>query len=87
MLANLIDKYTLFMTLQGFIAGILCAYIMTKAEYPNRFNWWLNELESLGVSMNTKDACNNIKEASELTEEVKQIFYEEYQRTYSENNG
>ena len=44
-------------------------------------------MESLGISMNTKDACNNIKEASELTEEVKQIFYEEYQRTYNENNG
>jgi hypothetical protein len=60
---------------------------MVKAEYPDRFSWWLNELESLGISMNTKDACNNIKVASELTEEVKQIFYEEYQRTYNENNG
>ncbi|HEX5977560.1 MAG TPA: hypothetical protein VFY68_09795 [Nitrososphaeraceae archaeon] len=60
---------------------------LAKAEYPDRFSWWLNELESLGISMNTKDACNNIKEASELTEEVKQIFYEEYQRTYDENNG
>jgi hypothetical protein len=47
---------------------------MVKAEYPDRFSWWLNELQSLGISMNTKDACNNIKEASELTEEVKQIF-------------
>lgn len=60
---------------------------MVKAEYPDRFSWWLNELESLGISMNTKNACNNIKAASELTEEVKQIFYEEYQRTYNENNG
>ena len=60
---------------------------LAKAEYPDRFSWWLNELESLGISMNTKDAWNNIKEASELTEEVKQIFYEEYQRTYDENNG
>ena len=60
---------------------------MAKAEYPDRFGWWLNELESLAIKMNTKDACNNIKEASELTEEVKQIFYEEYQRTYNENNG
>ena len=60
---------------------------MVKAEYPDRFSWWLNELESLGISMNTKDACNNTKEASELTEEAKQIFYEEYQRTYNENNG
>jgi hypothetical protein len=59
---------------------------MAKAEYPDRFSWWLNELESLGVSTNTKDTCNNIKEASELTEGVKQIFYEEYQRTYNENN-
>jgi hypothetical protein len=43
---------------------------MVKAEYPDRFSWWLNELESLGISMNTKDACNNIKVASELTEEL-----------------
>ena len=47
---------------------------LAKAEHPDRFSWWLNELESLGISMNTKDACNNIKGASELTEEIKQIF-------------
>jgi hypothetical protein len=86
MLVILIDKKYLCIRLQGFIAGNLCIY-MAKAEYPDRFSWWLNELESLGISMNTKDACNNIKEASELTEEVKQIFYEGYQRTYNENNG
>ena len=78
----------MYQTLQGFIAGNLCIHTyLAKAEYPDRFSWWLNELESLGISMNTKDAWNNIKEASELTEEVKQIFYEEYQRTYDENNG
>jgi hypothetical protein len=60
---------------------------MAKAEYPDRFSWWLNELESLGISTNAKDTCNNIKEASELTEEVKRIFYEAYQRTYNENYG
>jgi hypothetical protein len=47
---------------------------MAKAEYPDRFSWWLNELESLGISMNTKDACNNIKEASELTGRLSRYF-------------
>jgi len=22
---------------------------LAKAEYPDRFSWWLNELESLGI--------------------------------------
>ena len=34
--------------------------------------------------MRSKDACNNIKEPSKLTEEIKQIFYEEYQKTLNE---
>jgi hypothetical protein len=57
---------------------------MASAEHPDRYSWWLNELESLGIRTHSKDACNNLKEASELTEEIKQIFYEEYQRAFIE---
>jgi hypothetical protein len=57
---------------------------VARAEQPDRYSWWLNELESLGIRTHSKDACNNIKEASKLTEEIKQIFYEEYQIAFNE---
>ena len=57
---------------------------MARAEHPDRYSWWLNELESLGIRTRSKDACNNIKEANKLTEEIKQISYEEYQKAFNE---
>jgi hypothetical protein len=59
---------------------------MTKAEYPEKYNWWLNELDSLGINTLQKNGLNNQKEASDLPEAVKQTFYEEYLQAYSENN-
>jgi hypothetical protein len=56
---------------------------MAVAEHPERQGWWLYELESLGV--NTKhEEFNNLLEASSLTENLKQLFYEEYQRAFNE---
>jgi hypothetical protein len=49
---------------------------MAKIEHPERYSWWLNELESLGVDTLKKDGLNNHKEASDLTEAVKQTLYE-----------
>jgi hypothetical protein len=51
---------------------------------PEKCSWWLNELGSLGINTQKKYACNNLKEASELTEDIKQIFYEEYQKAFNE---
>ena len=45
---------------------------MAGAEHPEKYNWWLNELESLGVNTLEKNGLNNHKEASDLTEVVKQ---------------
>jgi hypothetical protein len=56
---------------------------MAKAEHPEKYNWWLNELDSLGISTLQK---NNQKEASDLTDVVKQTLYEEYLQAYSESN-
>jgi hypothetical protein len=47
---------------------------MAKIEYPERYSWWLNELESLGIDILKKDGLNNHKEASNLTEAVKQTL-------------
>ena len=54
-----------------------------KKECPEKYDWWLNELESLGVSVKVLNDLNNIQEVSELTENLKQTFYQEYKTTYS----
>jgi hypothetical protein len=46
----------------------------------------LNELKSLGVNTLDKKGLNNHKEASDLTEAVKQTLYEDYLQAYSESN-
>jgi hypothetical protein len=59
---------------------------MSEKEHPERFSWWLNELDSLGVNTLKKNGLNNHKEASDLTEAVKQTLYEDYLQAYSESN-
>jgi hypothetical protein len=57
-----------------------------RTEHPERYAWWLNELESLGIdTKKDKNALNDRKEASDLTEDIKQILYEEYKAAYDEN--
>ena len=55
-----------------------------RKEYPERYDWWLSESESLGVSAKVLNDLNNIQEVSDLTENLKQSFYEEYKTTYNE---
>ena len=57
---------------------------MVIAEHPERYSWWLNELESLGVSARHKEDLHDLPEASALTENLKQLFHEKYQRAFSE---
>jgi hypothetical protein len=57
---------------------------MAKREHPERYGWWLNELDSLGISTLQKNGINNRREASDLTGAVKQTLYEEYLGAYNE---
>ena len=59
---------------------------MAGEEHPERYIWWLNELESLGVNTLEKNGRNNHKGASDLTEAVKQQLYEDYLQAYSKSN-
>ena len=59
---------------------------MAKIEHHERYSWWLNELGSLGISTLDKNGLNTQKEASDLTEAVKQTLYEDYLQAYSESN-
>ena len=59
----------------------------TKDEYPERYNWWVNELESLGISTTKKKKVLNDKtEISNLTENIKQTLYQDYKTAYSYND-
>jgi flagellin-specific chaperone FliS len=51
---------------------------MTITEHPERHGWWLNELESLGVSPKVQNELNDIRETSNLAENLKQAFYQAY---------
>jgi hypothetical protein len=48
---------------------------MAKAEHPEKYSWWLNELDSLGISTLQKNGLDNQKEASDLAEAVKQRHF------------
>ena len=59
----------------------------TKQENPQEDNWWLNELESLGVSPKVRNELNDIQETSSLTENLKQIFYQASKDAYKNDNN
>ena len=44
---------------------------MAEAEHPEKYKWWLNELDSLGINTLQKNGLDNHKDASGLTEAVK----------------
>ena len=51
---------------------------MAGTEHPEKYGWWLNELDSPGINTQGKNGLNNRKEASDLTAAVKQTLYEDY---------
>jgi hypothetical protein len=57
---------------------------MARIEHPERYGWWLNELESLGVNTLQKNGINNRREASDSTDAVKQTLYEEFLAAFNE---
>jgi hypothetical protein len=58
----------------------------TKRENVQKNSWWINELDSLGISVKIRNELNNTQEMSSLAENLKQIFYQAYKDAYSDNN-
>jgi hypothetical protein len=50
----------------------------TRNEHPDRYGWWLNELESLGISTKRTNELNDLNEIRTLTENIKLNLYQEY---------
>jgi hypothetical protein len=57
---------------------------MATAENPGKLSWWLSELESLGINTRDESYLRDPKITSELTMEIKQMFYEEYKKAFSQ---
>ncbi|MGC2574599.1 MAG: hypothetical protein WA364_24060 [Candidatus Nitrosopolaris sp.] len=45
----------------------------TRREHPERYGWWINELNSLGVVANK---FNNLRETRSLVENMKHDLYQ-----------
>ena len=55
----------------------------TRSEYPDKYGWWLHELESLGISVKKTNELNDKEEVSNLTENIKQTLYQDYKTLYN----
>ena len=70
-----------------YITFCIPLHMATKDECPERYNWWVNELESLGISATKKKKVLNDKtEIRNLTENIKQTLYQDYKTAYSYND-
>jgi hypothetical protein len=47
---------------------------MAKTEHPDRYIWWLNELESLGVHTKHTERISDLARTSALTKNLKKVF-------------
>jgi hypothetical protein len=47
-------------------------------EHLERYGWWINELESLGLSIKKTNEFNDLKEMRSLTQIIKQTIYLDY---------
>jgi len=54
----------------------------TMREHPERYVWWINELESLGLSVKKINQFNDLDEIRDLAEIIKQDKYLDYMTDY-----
>jgi hypothetical protein len=54
----------------------------TQNEYPEKYGWWISELNSLGINSDAKnEESTDVQGLENLTDDVKQTFIRDY-RTY-----
>jgi hypothetical protein len=54
----------------------------TETEHPEKYEWWINELKSLGIELNDKDQPNDLNQLENLTDHVKQNLIQKYKSQY-----
>jgi hypothetical protein len=55
-------------------------FTATKHEHHERSGWWINELQSLGLSVSVKkiNEFNDLTEVRGLVENLKLAYYQDY---------
>jgi len=54
-------------------------------EYPERYGWWISELNSLGINTQGKNGgSTDVQGLENLTDDVKQNFIRDYKTYYGE---
>ena len=56
----------------------------TKKEHPQKYGWWIGELDSLGIKRIKRNDMNDRKEITDLTENIKQALFQEYKTVYAQ---
>jgi hypothetical protein len=51
------------------------AVLITLHECSEKYEWWLNELRSLGIEVHRRNEFNDIKEISSLAVNLKRYYY------------
>jgi hypothetical protein len=55
-----------------------------KKDYPEKYGWWISELNSLGINTEAKDEeLTDIQALEDLTDNIKQNFIHEYKNRHS----
>jgi len=54
-----------------------------KKDETNKQDYWQNELRSLGIHPKRRNELNDWEELASLTENIKQIYYQDYKSAYS----
>jgi hypothetical protein len=55
----------------------------TKKEHPEKYGWWISELDSLGIKRLNRNDMKDRKEITDLTKNIKQTLFQEYKTVYN----
>lgn len=90
----ILDPHRVLMSLEHCICEneIMSSSFRSSEQPKNKKGYWINELESLGISPKeiidgnnyNKDESSSIEELANLVENIKQTMYQEYKTVYSE---
>ena len=69
---------------KGFIVYCTKFATMATIEHPESYGWWINELESLGVTDAKRfdDLDNDKAELKDITENAKEMMLQQYKIAY-----
>ena len=56
----------------------------TKKEHPEKYGWWISELDSLGIKRIRRNDMKDRKQITDLTENTKQTLFQEYKSVYNQ---